>query len=70
VLIVLTNRRRLPALTATLSSGVGAAALPLLSTAVLVGFGTVVAALPAFAVVRDAVLGIAPENPLICSGSR
>jgi len=68
VLIVLTNRRRLPALTATLSSGVGAAALPLLSTAVLVGFGTVVAALPAFAVVRDAVLGIAPENPLISLG--
>jgi len=68
VLIVLTNRRRLPALTATLSSGVGAAALPLLSTAVLVDFGTVVAALPAFAVVRDAVLGIAPENPLISLG--
>ncbi|MBA4325437.1 MAG: transporter [Rhodobacter sp.] len=64
-LIVLTNRSRLPALTDSLSAGAGAAALPLLSTAVLVGFGTVVAALPAFAVVRDAVLGVAPGSPLV-----
>ncbi|WP_304618240.1 GntP family permease [Paracoccus sp. (in: a-proteobacteria)] len=65
VLIVLTNRSRLPALTDSLSAGAGAAALPLLSTAVLVGFGTVVAALPAFAVVRDAVLGVVPGSPLV-----
>ena len=64
-LIVQTNRSRLPALTDSLSAGAGAAALPLLSTAVLVGFGTVVAALPAFAVVRDAVLGVAPGSPLV-----
>lgn len=65
VLMILTNRRRLPELTATLSAGAGASALPLLSTAVLVGFGTVVAALPAFALVRDAVMGIAPDHPLV-----
>lgn len=64
-LIVLTNRSRLPELTDSLSAGAGAAALPLLSTAVLVGFGSVVAALPAFAVVRDAVLGVAPGSPLV-----
>ncbi|MBS3980807.1 MAG: GntP family permease [Rhodobacteraceae bacterium] len=64
-LIVLTNRSRLPALTDSLSAGAGAAALPLLSTAVLVGFGTVVAALPAFAILRDAVLGVAPGSPLV-----
>jgi len=32
---------------------------------VLVGFGAVVAAQPAFGLVRDAVLGIAPGNPLV-----
>ena len=64
-LIVQTNRSRLPALTDSLSAGAGAAALPLLSTAVLVGFGTVVAALPAFAAMRDAVLGVAPGSPLV-----
>ncbi|MGC4411209.1 GntP family permease (plasmid) [Rhizobium rosettiformans] len=62
---MLTNRSRLPALTDSLSAGAGAAALPLLSTAVLVGFGTVVAALPAFAAMRDAVLGVAPGSPLV-----
>ncbi|OYW20272.1 MAG: transporter, partial [Burkholderiales bacterium 12-64-5] len=65
VLMILLNRRRLPNLTETLGAGASAAALPALNTAVLVGFGAVVASLPAFALVRDAVLGIAPDNPLI-----
>jgi H+/gluconate symporter-like permease len=65
LVIVLTNRRRLPDLTESLSAGAGASALPLLNTAVLVGFGTVIAALPVFAVVSEAVLGIAPGNPLV-----
>lgn len=65
VLMILLNRRRLPNLTESLGAGASAAALPALATAVLVGFGAVVASLPAFALVRDAVLGIAPDNPLI-----
>jgi len=65
VLMVLANRRRLPRLVATLGAGANAAAIPALNTAVLVGFGAVVASLPAFSMVRDAVLGIAPDNPLI-----
>lgn len=60
VLMILLNRRRLPNLTESLGAGASAAALPALNTAVLVGFGAVVAWLPAFALVRDAVLGIAP----------
>ena len=52
------NCRRIPNLRATMDAGVNASALPLLNVASLVGFGAVVAALPAFAVVRDAVLGI------------
>lgn len=38
--------------------------LPVFNTASEVGYGAVIASLPAFAVVRDAVLGISP-NPLI-----
>ena len=52
------NYRRIPDLRATMDAGVNASALPVLNVASLVGFGAVVAALPAFAVVRDAVLGI------------
>ncbi len=40
--------------------------LPVFNTASEVGYGAVIASLPAFAVIRDAVLGISP-NPLISS---
>ena len=52
------NFRRLAGLRATLDAGANAAVLPAVSVASLVGFGAVVAALPAFAGVRDAVLNI------------
>jgi H+/gluconate symporter-like permease len=58
------NVRRLPNLRATMDAGVNASALPAISVASLVGFGAVVAALPAFAMVRDAVLGIG-GGPLV-----
>ena len=57
-------RRRLPHLRKTLDAGANASALPVLNTASLVGFGAVVAALPAFAVVRDGILSI-PGGPLV-----
>ena len=57
-------RRRLPQLRKTLDAGANASALPVLNTASLVGFGAVVAALPAFAVVRDGILAI-PGGPLV-----
>jgi H+/gluconate symporter-like permease len=63
VLIVL-NRKRLPALRETVDAGANAAVLPVLSVASLVGFGAVVAAMPAFEVVRDWVLGI-EGGPLV-----
>jgi H+/gluconate symporter-like permease len=63
VLVVL-NRRRLPSLRATMDAGANAAALPVLSVASLVGFGAVVAAMPAFALVRDWVLSIG-GGPLV-----
>ena len=58
------NFRRIPDLRATMDAGVNASALPAISVASLVGFGAVVAAMPAFAVVRDAVLGIG-GGPLV-----
>jgi H+/gluconate symporter-like permease len=58
------NYRRLPALRATMDAGANAAVLPAVSVASLVGFGAVVAAMPAFAVVRDAVLNIG-GGPLV-----
>jgi H+/gluconate symporter-like permease len=62
--IIIVNYRRLPALRESLDAGANSAALPILTIASLVGFGAVVAALPAFSEVRDAVLSI-PGGPLI-----
>ncbi|HET6185010.1 MAG TPA: GntP family permease [Acetobacteraceae bacterium] len=50
--------RRLPSFRASIDAGANASVLPALSVASLVGFGAVVAALPAFALVRDWVLSI------------
>ena len=52
------NRRRLPALRLSMDAGANASVLPVFSVASLVGFGAVVAALPAFAAVREWVLSI------------
>jgi H+/gluconate symporter-like permease len=58
------NRGRLATLRDTVDAGLNASALPVISVASLVGFGAVVAALPAFAMVRDWVLGI-EGGPLV-----
>ena len=63
VLVVL-NRGRLPSLRETVDAGANASALPVLSVASLVGFGAVVGALPAFALVREWVLSIG-GGPLV-----
>ena len=62
--VLLINLRRLPSLRESLDAGVNSAALPMLMIASLVGFGAVVAALPAFALVRDAVFSI-QGGPLV-----
>ncbi|MFE1599714.1 GntP family permease [Methylobacterium sp. ID0610] len=56
--------RRLPALRESVDAGANAAVLPAFSVASLVGFGAVIAALPAFALVRDWVVGI-EGGPLV-----
>jgi H+/gluconate symporter-like permease len=62
--LVIINRSRLPALRESMDAGANASVLPALSVASLVGFGAVVAALPAFVVVRDWVLSI-DGGPLV-----
>ena len=58
VAVILINWNRLPALRQSMDAGANASVLPALSVASLVGFGAVIAALPAFTIVRDWVLGI------------
>jgi len=62
--VVIINYRRLPALRESMDAGANASVLPVLTVGSLVGFGAVVAALPAFAMVRDAVLSV-PGGPLV-----
>ena len=64
IAVIAVNWRRLPAVRETMDAGANASVLPVLSVASLVGFGAVVAALPAFAIVRDWVLSI-EGGPLV-----
>ncbi len=63
-IVIVFNRRRLASLRQSIDAGANASALPALSVASLVGFGAVVAGLPAFAIVRDWVLAI-EGGPLV-----
>ncbi|TCZ64838.1 GntP family permease [Roseicella aquatilis] len=64
LVLVASNGHRLPSLRASMDAGANAAVLPVFSVASLVGFGAVVAAMPAFEAVRDWVLGIG-GGPLV-----
>ncbi|MCC5866208.1 MAG: GntP family permease [Wenzhouxiangella sp.] len=64
IVLVAINYRRLPALRDSVDAGANASVLPVLSVASLVGFGAVVAAMPAFEAVREWVLGIG-GGPLV-----
>ena len=64
-ILLLLNRRRLASVRESMDAGANASVLPVLSVASLVGFGAVVAAMPAFADVRDWILGI--EGGLLVS---
>ncbi|MES2840814.1 GntP family permease [Hydrogenophaga sp.] len=65
LLLIVLARRSLPTLKATLDAGASASVLPIFNTASQVGYGAVIASLAGFALIRDAVLGIAPGNPLV-----
>ena len=62
--LIVSNRSRLPSLRETMDAGANASVLPIMAVASLVGFGAVVASLPAFAIVREAVLSVG-GGPLV-----
>ena len=64
VTVILCNWKRLPGLRQTMDAGANAAVLPAVTVASLVGFGAVIASLPAFGMVREWVLGI-EGGPLV-----
>jgi H+/gluconate symporter-like permease len=64
VAVIACNWARLPALRQSMDAGANASVLPALSVASLVGFGAVIADVPAFATVREWVLSI-EGGPLV-----
>jgi H+/gluconate symporter-like permease len=62
--LIAVNRGRLSSLRETIDAGANASVLPILAVASLVGFGAVVASLPAFSIVREAVLSVG-GGPLV-----
>lgn len=63
--IVALNWSRFADFQASLDEGANASVLPIAATASLVGFGAVIAALPAFQVISDALLALGDLNPLV-----
>jgi H+/gluconate symporter-like permease len=65
VVLAAANWRRPASPRLTLDDGANASLLPIFNTASLVGFGAVIASLSAFVLIRDSVIGIGGENPLV-----
>jgi H+/gluconate symporter-like permease len=63
--LLATNWRRLRDVKTSLNKGADAAVLPIFNTASLVGFGAVIAALPVFQAITDAMLNLSEGNPLV-----
>jgi len=66
LLVIGLNYGRLTDLKESVNKGTMGSLLPVFNTSSEVGYGAVIASLPAFAVIRDAVLGIS-QNPLIAA---
>ncbi|MBV0890579.1 GntP family permease [Paracoccus sp. Z118] len=64
VLALALNWKRFTDAKETVNAGTMGSLLPIFNTASEVGYGAVIASLPAFAIVRDAVLGLFPHNPV------
>jgi H+/gluconate symporter-like permease len=62
--LIVTSYRQFPSLRESMDAGANASVLPTVTVASLVGFGAVIAALPAFSVVREWVLSI-EGGPLV-----
>jgi H+/gluconate symporter-like permease len=65
LVLIATNWSRLTDLRTSLDGGANASVLPIFNTASLVGFGAVIAALPVFAMISEAILDVTGGNPLL-----
>ena len=65
LLLIGGNWKRLTDARATIDKGADASVLPIFNTASLVGFGAVIAALPVFGMISEAVVNLGGGNPLV-----
>jgi H+/gluconate symporter-like permease len=65
LLVTALNFRRFSNFTDSIDSGANASVMPIFNTASLVGFGAVIATLPAFATISSGVLNLGGDNPLV-----
>lgn len=68
LVLIATTRKNFKSLRASLDGGANASVSPVFNTASMVGFGAVIACLPAFVLLRDLVLGIGQSNVLLSLG--
>jgi H+/gluconate symporter-like permease len=64
IVLIAISHKHIPSLRQTMDAGANASVLPIITVASLVGFGAVIATLPAFAMVREWVLSI-QGGPLV-----
>lgn len=64
-LLVALHWKRWTELMQTVNEGATSSMLPILNTATEVGYGTVIASLAGFVIIRDTLMGLAPGNPLV-----
>ncbi|MGK8804299.1 GntP family permease [Acinetobacter pittii] len=65
LIIILLNWHRLNNLKGSIQQGVSSSFLPIFNTASEVGYGSVIASLAGFLILRDFLVGLAPNSPLI-----
>ncbi|NJP05296.1 MAG: GntP family permease [Chloroflexaceae bacterium] len=65
VALIFLNYQRISNIKAAINQGADASVLPIFNTASQVGFGAVIAALPGFVIIRDAVLQLGGDNVLV-----
>mgnify|MGYP003700716669 CR=1 FL=1 len=65
LVLIATNFRRIPRLAESLNGGANAAVIPIANTASLVGFGSVIAAMPAFDAIGMTLTNLGAFNPLV-----
>jgi H+/gluconate symporter-like permease len=64
LLVIVLNLRRFSSFTESIDAGANASVMPIFNTASLVGFGAVIAILPAFAAISSGIFALGGSNPL------